>query len=67
MKIGVTVRFLNSYFSGGIPQVACSLAKALHTSGHDVTLLYPAGEQDWFMDVLGLKENLPPRVPWEPE
>ena len=67
MKVGITVRFLNSYFSGGIPQVACSLAKALQTAGQDVTLLYPAGEQDWFMDVRGLKETLPTRKPWDPK
>jgi len=66
MKVGITVRFLNSYFSGGIPQVACSLAKALQAAEHNVTLLYPAGEQDWFMDVKGLKETLPPRKPWSP-
>jgi len=66
MKVGITVRFLNSYFSGGIPQVACSLAKALQTANHDVTLLYPKGEQDWFMDVKGLKETLPKRAPWDP-
>jgi len=66
MKVGITVRFLNSYFSGGIPQVACSLAKALQTANHDVTLLYPKGEQDWFMDVKGLTETLPPRKSWDP-
>ena len=67
MKVGITVRFLNSYFSGGIPQVACSLAKALQNAGHDVTLLYPAEEQDWFVDVLGYKSQLPPRKPWNPK
>jgi alpha(1,3/1,4) fucosyltransferase len=66
MKVGVTVRFLNSYFSGGSPQVACALAKALQEAKHDVTLLYPKGEQDWFMDVKGLKDSLPRRAPWDP-
>jgi len=66
MKVGVTVRFLHSYFSGGIPQVACSLAKTLADAKYDVTLLYPKGEPDWFMDLKGLKDVLPKRKAWDP-
>ena len=51
MKIGITVRFQNSYFSGSIPQVACALGRTFFLAGHDVTLLYPSGESAWFIDV----------------
>ena len=67
MKVGITVRFLNSYFSGGIPQIACSLAKTLQLAGHDVTLVHPVGEQDWFIDVKQLAVTMPPRRSWSPE
>ena len=50
MKIGITVRFQNSYFSGSIPQVACALGRTLTLAGHDVTLLHPSGEPAWFID-----------------
>ena len=63
MKIAVTVRFQNSYFSGALPQVACALARTLAAAGHDVNLLYPKGEADWFVDVPTHTQNLPPRVP----
>ena len=61
MRIGVTVRFHNSYFSGSVPQVACALAKALTLSGHDVTLLYPSGEPSWFIDA---KASQHKSAPW---
>ena len=51
MKIGITVRFQNSYFSGSIPQVACALGRTFFLAGHDVTLLYPSGESAWFIDM----------------
>ena len=63
MKIAVTVRFQNSYFSGALPQVACALARTLAAAGHDVNLLYPKGEADWFVDVPTHTQNLPPRAP----
>jgi len=65
MKVGVTVRFQNSYFSGSIPQVACALARSLAGSGHSVTLLYPKSETDWFIDVPAMKSLLPPRKVWD--
>ena len=51
MKIGITTRFQNSYFSGSIPQVALSIGKALTIAKHNVTFLYPKGEGDQFIDV----------------
>ena len=64
MKIGVTVRFQNSYFSGSLPQVACAIARTFAQTGHDVTLLYPKEESNWFIDIAGHAKNLPPRKPW---
>jgi hypothetical protein len=64
MKVGVTVRFQNSYFSGSIPQVACALARAAAAAGHDAHLLYPAGEADWFIDVKEFAAHVPRRVPF---
>ena len=64
MKIGVTIRFQNSYFSGSIPQVACALSRALVFAGNDVTLLYPKGDPDWFIDVKSYASKLPPRKEW---
>ena len=61
MRIGVTIRFQNSYFSGSVPQVACGVARALAEAGHDVQLLYPKGENAWFIDVDEYKADLPPR------
>lgn len=62
MRIGITVRFQNSYFSGAVPQVACALARALSEAGHEVRLLYPKGDSPWFIDVDEHKSNLPPRI-----
>lgn len=62
MRIGVTVRFQNSYFSGSVPQVACALSRALADAGHEVRLLYPKGDSPWFIDVDEYKEDLPPRI-----
>lgn len=61
MRIAVTCRFQNSYFSGGLPQVAVLFGKALVAAGHEVTLLYPKGDRDWFIDVEALKAAAPPR------
>ena len=62
MKIAVTVRFQNSYFSGSLPQIACSLARTFAQAGHEVNLLYPKGEADWFVDVPPFAAAVPPRV-----
>ena len=64
MKVGVTVRFQNSYFSGSPPQVALAIARAFQTAGHDVTLLHPSGEPSWFIDVQGFQATAPPRKAW---
>ena len=50
MRIGITCRFQNSYFSGSSPQIACTLAKVFQSLGHSVTLLYPNGDKSWFID-----------------
>lgn len=67
MKVGITIRFQNSYFSGSLPQVACALARSLAASGTDVTLLYPAGESDWFIDLKNHAAKCPRRVAWDPQ
>lgn len=61
-RIGVTGRFQNSYFSGSIPQVAISLARAFQIAGHDVTLLRPADDPDWFVDTHEHKSKVPSRA-----
>lgn len=62
MYIGITVRFINSYFSGSTPQVACAIARAL-SKEHNVELVYPSNEQDWFIDNEKYSQLLPKRVP----
>jgi len=55
MRVGVTVRFQNSYFSGTLPQIALSMGKAIQAAGHDVTYLHPPDDPAWFIDVLTVK------------
>jgi GR25 family glycosyltransferase involved in LPS biosynthesis len=57
MRIGITTRFINSYFSGSLPQQALAIGKALSLAGHSVTHLYPKGEPAWFVDVASAKEG----------
>lgn len=64
MRIGITARFQNSYFSGALPQVAVLLGKVLKQLGHDVTLLYPKGDLSWFIDVKAEEAAAPPRKEW---
>jgi hypothetical protein len=64
MRIGITVRFQNSYFSGSIPQVACALARSCMEAGHETTLIYPKGESDWFLEIQEYQSHLPPRREW---
>lgn len=61
-RIGITGRFQNSYFSGSIPQVAISLARAFQIAGHDVTLIRPDDDPDWFIDVLEHRSKVPARA-----
>lgn len=63
MRIAITCRFQNSYFSGALPQVAVHLGAALKALGHDVTLLRPPGDAEWFIDVETLKM---PSTVWDP-
>jgi len=51
MRVGVTVRFQNSYFSGTLPQLGLSIGKAIQAAGHEVTYLHPPGDPTWFIDV----------------
>ncbi len=64
MRIGITARFQNSYFSGALPQVAVLLGKVLKGLGHDVTLLYPKGDLAWFIDAKAEEAQAPPREEW---
>lgn len=64
MRIGITCRFQNSYFSGALPQVAVLLGKVLKGLGHDVTLLYPKGDMSWFIDVKAEEAEAPQRSEW---
>lgn len=57
MRVGVTVRFQNSYFSGTLPQMGLSIGKALGAAGHEVTYLYPKDDPSWFIDVLAAKPS----------
>lgn len=51
MRIAITLRFINSYFSGAVPQQGLAIGRALTLAGHDVTYIYPPGETSWFIDV----------------
>ncbi len=64
MRIGITCRFQNSYFSGALPQVAVLLGKVLKDLGHDVTLVYPKGDLTWFIDVKSEEAVAPRREEW---
>jgi GR25 family glycosyltransferase involved in LPS biosynthesis len=61
-RIAITGRFQNSFFSGSIPQVAVSLARAFQHAGHVVTLLRPDGDPDWFIDARAHATAVPPRT-----
>jgi GR25 family glycosyltransferase involved in LPS biosynthesis len=64
MRVAVTIRFQNSYFSGSVPQIACALSRVLREAGHDVSLLYPRGEASWFIDLHDYADLVAPRVCW---
>jgi GR25 family glycosyltransferase involved in LPS biosynthesis len=61
MRIAITGRFENSYFSGAITQVAIALSRALTTAGHTVELLAPPKEALWFIDCKDHAANVPSR------
>jgi len=61
MRIAITGRFENSYFSGATTQVAIALARALTTAGHNVELLAPPKEALWFIDCKEHAANVPIR------
>jgi GR25 family glycosyltransferase involved in LPS biosynthesis len=67
MRIAITGRFQNSYFSGALPQIATTLAKAIRTAvgtEHDVCILYPKGDANWFIDVKSESAHVPNRLEW---
>lgn len=64
MRIAITCRFQNSYFSGALPQVAVILGRAFKTLGHDVVLVYPKGDSTWFVDFAGMAAEHPPTQEW---
>jgi len=61
MRVAITGRFENSYFSGAITQVAVALSRAFITAGHTVELLAPSGEKLWFIDCKDHEANVPIR------
>ena len=61
MRIAITGRFENSYFSGATTQVAIGLARALVTAGHSVELLAPPKEALWFIDCKEHEASVPTR------
>ena len=50
MKIGISVLFQHSFFSGGANTVVFSLANALKKLGHTPILINTNNQQDWFED-----------------
>ena len=67
LRIGITCRFQNSYFSGALPQVALLLGKVLKELGHDVTLLHPKEDMSWFIDIKSEEATAPRREAWTPD
>lgn len=60
MKIAITSKFQNSYFSGSLPQVCLFLGSALKNLNHEVHLLTENdSESKWFIDCLEHKKNVP--------
>lgn len=66
MRIAITGRFSNSYFSGAITQIAIALGRALQTAGHTVEFLTPPGESHWFIDCKEFEASVPPRKTFQP-
>jgi GR25 family glycosyltransferase involved in LPS biosynthesis len=64
MRIGITVHFQFSVFSGGGASAALSIAECLLMLGHEVTLINLSGTSQWWDDIQSLKDvfkrvNLP--------
>ena len=56
MRIGITVHFQFSVFSGGGASTALSIAECLLMLGHDVTLVNLNGTSQWWDDIQSLKD-----------
>ena len=67
LKIGISVIFQHSFFSGGGNTVAFSLANALKKLGHIPILINTNGQQEWFEDCKDLQTTFEVRnlVDWE--
>ena len=57
MKIGISVLFQHSFFSGGANTVAFSLANALKKLGHIPILINTNNQQEWFEDCKELQSQ----------
>ena len=67
MKIGISVIFQHSFFSGGANTVAFSLANVLKKLGHTPILINTNNQQEWYEDCKELQSQFEVRnlVDWE--
>ena len=59
MKVGITVNFQFSFFSGGGSSTTIATAELCKKLGYDVYLVNVNGTQDWWDDCRGLKTDYP--------
>ena len=59
MKVGITVNFQFSFFSGGGSSTTIATAELCKKLGYDVYLVNVNGTQDWWDDCRGLKTEYP--------
>ena len=57
MRVGVTAHFQFSVFSGGGASSVFAIAELMKILGHDVTLLNSNGKQEWWDDLVSLKDQ----------
>jgi GR25 family glycosyltransferase involved in LPS biosynthesis len=57
MKVGITVNFQFSFFSGGGSSTAISVAEMCRKLGHDVWLVNHNGTQEWWEDQQTLRKE----------
>lgn len=56
MRVGVTAHFQFSMFSGGGTSAVLAIAELLTIQGHSVTLINLNGKQEWWDDMVSMKE-----------
>lgn len=56
MRIGITCFFQHSIFSSGGPTLTFSLADALRSLGHEITLVSLTNDKDWYDDAKALSK-----------